>query len=421
MNQSPPAIPEIDYKDLFEKMFNGFAYHQLITDEQGKGIDYIFLEVNKAFEDCTGLKRGDVLGKKVSEVIPEIEHEEARWVERYSKVALTGIEERFESYSQKLDRWFKVYAFSPKKNFFAVLIEDISKEKKENEKATLYASLLDRTSDLVTILTKEPSPKYIFANKAHETIFGHNPNYLIEKSFLDYVHPEDRDKMLSLFNIQNNTKKITYRYRNSSREYIVTESTIDIMDTHMFIISRDITSKAMFIERLQSEKNTTELYFNIVDSVIIVLNKDFIITKINKNGCKLLEVTEENIVGKNWLQEYIPPEEKENIKKIHKNIIGDNLTFEHFENYIVTKTGKRKLILWHNKVLTNKQGEPIGTLSSGEDVTAQRTTEREVAKNFDDIEKFNKLAIDRELKMVELKNEIKRLKEELKHSTSNLA
>jgi len=53
-------------------MLNGFAYHKIILNSDGKPIDYIFIEINKAFEKLTGLKREEVIGKKVTEVIPEI-------------------------------------------------------------------------------------------------------------------------------------------------------------------------------------------------------------------------------------------------------------------------------------------------------------------------------------------------------------
>ena len=42
---------------FFDKMIDAFAYHKIVVDKSGKPIDYIFLEVNSAFEQLTGLKR----------------------------------------------------------------------------------------------------------------------------------------------------------------------------------------------------------------------------------------------------------------------------------------------------------------------------------------------------------------------------
>jgi PAS domain-containing protein len=47
------------YRLLIEHLPDAFAYHQIILDDQGIPVDYIFLEVNKAFEEMTGLKRQD--------------------------------------------------------------------------------------------------------------------------------------------------------------------------------------------------------------------------------------------------------------------------------------------------------------------------------------------------------------------------
>jgi len=420
--QSPNTF-DLDYKNLIDKMLISFAYHQLITDENGKGIDYVFLEVNKAFEESTGLLRENILGKKVTEVIPGIKNDEAHWIERYAKVASTGVEEKFESYSEKFDTWFKIYAFSPERNFFAVMFEDIGEEKKRVEENLTYKLLLDKTSDMVSILDTQGTPAYLFVNKAYEHILGYKSADLIGKSILEFVHPEDSHLLQTFFTdtlhsaARISSKKITYRYRKSSSEYVVTESTIDIIDTRIFIVSRDVTTQAIYIEKLQAERRRTENYFNIAASILIVIDANGIVTKINKSGCELLEDTEEHIVGKNWIQEFIPEDERERVQNVHTKIFEDTTSHEYVENHVKTKSGAQKLVLWHNKILTNKKGEPIGTLSSGEDITLRRETERANANNFMEIEKFNKLAIGRELKMVALKNEIKRLEEELKAAT----
>jgi PAS domain-containing protein len=47
------------YRLLIEHLTDAFAYHQIILDDQGIPVDYVFLEINKAFEEMTGLKRQD--------------------------------------------------------------------------------------------------------------------------------------------------------------------------------------------------------------------------------------------------------------------------------------------------------------------------------------------------------------------------
>ena len=55
---------ETKYRSLFANMISGFAYHQIVLNKNGKPVDYVFLEINDAFEKLTGLKREDIIGKK---------------------------------------------------------------------------------------------------------------------------------------------------------------------------------------------------------------------------------------------------------------------------------------------------------------------------------------------------------------------
>lgn len=118
------------YKHLFKKSVNGISYHKIVVDETGFPVDYIFIEVNDSFEKFTGLKRDDIIGRYVTNVIPGIEKDEAEWIEKYGEVALYGKELDLEQYSESLNRWYKVSAFSPEKGYFITEFRDITDEKK---------------------------------------------------------------------------------------------------------------------------------------------------------------------------------------------------------------------------------------------------------------------------------------------------
>ena len=109
------------YRTLFENMVAGFAYHKIVLDHEDKPVDYIFLEINRAFEKLTGLNRADILQKQVTEALPGIEKDPADWIDKYGRVALTGKSIRFENYAEPIKRWFSVTAYSPQKGFFACI------------------------------------------------------------------------------------------------------------------------------------------------------------------------------------------------------------------------------------------------------------------------------------------------------------
>lgn len=121
------------YNLLFSNMTSGFAYHKIILDQSGKPVDYEFIETNKAFENIVGLERKNIIGKKVTEVLPGTEKDPADWIGKYGQVAMSGKELKFENYSQSLNKWFYVSVYSPEIGYFATIFEDVTARKKAEE------------------------------------------------------------------------------------------------------------------------------------------------------------------------------------------------------------------------------------------------------------------------------------------------
>ncbi len=116
------------YSKIVEKSPTGYAYHEMICDKAGIPCDYRYLEVNKSFEDMTGMKGADIIGKTVTQVLPGIGDSAFDWIACYGEVALNGVEKEFEQYSESLDRWYKVTAFSPEPGTFITCVTDLSHE-----------------------------------------------------------------------------------------------------------------------------------------------------------------------------------------------------------------------------------------------------------------------------------------------------
>lgn len=112
-----------DLKNLFENMNEGFALHEIIVDSKGEAIDYVFLEMNQAFQAMTGLKAEAILGKSVLEVLPQTEK---YWIENYGRVALKGDGNNLTHYSNELGKYFEVNAYSPKIGQFVTIISDVT-------------------------------------------------------------------------------------------------------------------------------------------------------------------------------------------------------------------------------------------------------------------------------------------------------
>jgi PAS domain S-box-containing protein len=115
------------YRSLFSSMNEGFALHELLFDKQGMPCDYRFLTVNPAFEKLTGLKAENIVGKNLSQILPD---EPPFWLDIYSKVVLTGKPIKFDHYSPPLQRHYDVFAYRPAPNQFATIVSDITERKR---------------------------------------------------------------------------------------------------------------------------------------------------------------------------------------------------------------------------------------------------------------------------------------------------
>jgi len=155
---------EQDFRQLFDSMSSGFAVHEMVTDEQGQGIDYRFLRVNPAFERLTGLSAENVIGRTVREVLPSIDQS---WIERYARVALSGEAVRFDNYSKELDRFFVVTAYSPRPGQFATIFQDISDRKR------IEATLREHEELLESILRQTPAGIGLLKNRIFQRVNPH--------------------------------------------------------------------------------------------------------------------------------------------------------------------------------------------------------------------------------------------------------
>ena len=140
---------ENKYSYLFSNMLNGFAHCKMIFDKKNKPVDWVYLEVNNAFTKLTGLKKEAVIGKKVTDAIPGIEKTNPELFEIYGRVASTGKEEQFDIFFDPVKAWLSVSVYSPEKNYFIALFENISERKNAEEKLKGTFEVLEKVGESI--------------------------------------------------------------------------------------------------------------------------------------------------------------------------------------------------------------------------------------------------------------------------------
>lgn len=179
---------EARYRNLFENMLGGYAYCQMIF-ENGRPVDFVYLEVNKAFGDLTGLH--EVVGKKVTEVIPRIREESPEIFEIYGRVSQTGTPERFELDFKPLGIWLSISVYSPAPGYFVAVFDNIT-DRKQSEQALReseeqFRSVVQTAND--AIISEDAAGNVIFWNRAAESIFGYTADEMHGKP-LSLIMPE---------------------------------------------------------------------------------------------------------------------------------------------------------------------------------------------------------------------------------------
>ncbi len=124
---------EDSYRSLFTHMLVGFAYCRIVLDENNQPTDFVYLDINDSFERLTGLRREDVVGKRVTEAIPTIKDTHPELFDIYGDVAQTGKPARFEIYFEPLKIWLWIAVYSPEKGYFVAVFDNITERKRAEE------------------------------------------------------------------------------------------------------------------------------------------------------------------------------------------------------------------------------------------------------------------------------------------------
>jgi PAS domain S-box-containing protein len=152
-------------------------------------------------------------------------------------------------------------------------------------------------------------------------------------------------------------------------------------------------------EALHREVEAAQRYLDVAGVMLLVIGADQRVILINRKGCEMLGCKEEEVVGKNWFDNFVPERYREDVKKVHGMLMaGEVEPIQYYENPVLTKSGEERTIAWHNAIIYDDKGRPSATLSSGEDITKRKEAEEALAYS----ESFLRSIIDAEPECVKL-------------------
>jgi PAS domain S-box-containing protein len=276
--------------------FLGYAYHKIILDKFNKPVDYIFLDVNNAFEVLTGLDKQSVINRKASEAIKGIEKDEFGLIGIYGRIALEGGNETVEKYFKQWDKWLKIHVWSDEKGYFSTTFIDTTDEKKKVEELDGFFQI---NLDLLCIADMDGN--FIKVNKQWEEILGYSSDELLKRKFLEFVHPDDLQITLDAIAQLRDDKTIlnfTNRYRSQEGTYRFIEWRSVPFGNFIYAAARDITEHREAKKKLQLLYSQLRQIIDLVPAYIFAKDIDGRYLLANKADADLFGVHPEEIVGK---------------------------------------------------------------------------------------------------------------------------
>lgn len=320
-----------------------------------------------------------------------------------------------------------------------VITEKTLLDNQFQEQEIQFQAIFEKARNVIYVISLEG--KFTSINPAFEVLTGWSVKEWINQPFIKLIHPEDSHLAKHSFKSvleEKEVKAYEMRILCKSGEYIIGEFTpalLKINNNHIGVlgIALDVTERKKAKKKIIEEKNKTKQYLDIAAVMLISLDSSGNVQLINQKGCEVLGFTEKEILGTNWFDNYIPENQRKEMKSVLKKSFNREIEFvKQYENLILTKSGKERLIAWKNEIVRDSDGELTGVLSSGEDITERRVIENELkaqranlenivkertqeleSKNLN-LEHLNNVFIGRELRMVELKEEIEKLKKNIK-------
>jgi PAS domain S-box-containing protein len=400
---------ESKYRSLFDNMSDGFAYHKILLNDRGTAIDYVFLEVNDAFEKLTGLKKENVIGRKVTEVLPGIEKDSADWIGTYGRVALTGKSIRFENYSEALRKWYSVSAYSPGEGYFAALIEDVTERKCAEDalRTSLerYRSYIEVTGELGwttnadgEVMEDLPSFRK-FTGQTDEEIKGWGWSKALHPDDLEYTTQIWREAVRS-----KNNYEVEYRLRRHDGIYRyflargtpVFEENGSIREWVGTCI--DITDRKRMEEELRKSRHELEMrvqlrtaelvkanellegMFSSINTMIAYMDKDFNFIRVNRAYAEADERNPEFYIGKNHFVLFPNEENEQTFRKVVETGEPNSVYAKPFE---YAEHPERGVTYWDWSLQPVKEpdGSVGGVVLSLVNVTERIRAEESVRRN----------------------------------------
>ncbi|WP_094228381.1 DUF835 domain-containing protein [Methanolobus psychrotolerans] len=134
-------------------------------------------------------------------------------------------------------------------------------------------------------------------------------------------------------------------------------------------------------DELIAERDQAQNYLDLAGVMLLVLDEKGIVRLINKKGCEILGYSEDEIIGNDWFDNYVPDIFRENaINRFNSLLSGESSRNGYFEIPFLTSNQQKRIMSWTNIGLKDSEGNINGLLVSGEDITERLEAESKIKR-----------------------------------------
>jgi PAS domain S-box-containing protein len=389
----------------------------------------IITSFNKEAEKTTGYNRQDVIGKPFVDVLAtegtkqlEMRRFRKRLAIQQSKPYEAVMKTRSGEQKSILANSLRLEDERGEITGLACVLKDVTVHKRAEQETKRAKYLLEKVVDNMAdaIVMTDNKGLITFYNKGAAEIFGHHPSDILGKPVLDFYVRKKDAKTVKQMLLKSKEGKIsdfeTQFLTRDGRTVFVNMSATLIRDEEGKVagalgINRDITQR----KTLEREvKESEERYRTMVESahdMVAIIGEGSRLKYVNEKAEELTGYSREELVGMNFRDLLNKGSRRSVLDRLRKKRRGETVPLR-YEFEIIRKSGEKRRVESSSSNLTDTDGS-MDTIAYIRDITERKQYEEALKEKLEELEKWYKLTVDRELKMIELKNEIRALANEL--------
>jgi len=254
------------------------------------------------------------------------------------------------------------------------------------------ASIVEHSADAIISMTLDGV--VLSWNSAAERIYGYSAEEVIGQSISILVPPNNLNEVLQILERIKQGKHIdhieTMRMRKEGQPVAVSLTISPIKDVFGNIIAastiaRDITERRRTEEALQQERNFSATVLDTTGALVVVCDRQGRIVRFNRACEQTTRYSFDEVEGKRFWDFLLIEDELEPVKAVFEKLQAGQFPSQ-YENYWVSKDGRRRLIAWSNSALLDNEGSVEYVIGTGIDITGRKRAEEALQKAHDELE-----------------------------------